>query len=47
MGLELFTEQGIYKLATILKSKTAIEVSIRIMDTLKNYMNVIRKKDIN
>ena len=29
----VFTEQGIYMLATILKSKVATEVSIRIMDT--------------
>ena len=29
----VFTEQGIYMLATILKSKVAINVSITIMDT--------------
>ena len=29
----VFTEQGIYMLATILKSKEATNVSIRIMDT--------------
>ena len=32
----VFTEQGIYMLATILKSKTATEVSIKIMDTFVN-----------
>ena len=30
-----FTEQGIYMLATILKSKVAINVSITIMDTFE------------
>jgi len=38
----VFTEQGVYMLATILKSKTAIEVSIRIMDTfvkMRHYIN--------
>ncbi len=38
----VFTEQGIYMLATILKSKTATEVSIRIMDTfvkMRHYIN--------
>lgn len=29
----VFTEQGVYMLATILKSKVATEVSIAIMDT--------------
>ena len=33
-GARVFTEQGIYMLATILKSDTATDVSIRIMDTL-------------
>lgn len=32
-GHTAFTEQGIYMLATILKSKEAVDVSIRIMDT--------------
>ena len=32
-GHTAFTEQGVYMLATILKSDIAIEVSIRIMDT--------------
>ena len=37
-----FTEQGVYMLATILKSKTATEVSIRIMDTFVNMRHYIR-----
>lgn len=43
----VFTEQGIYMLATILKSKVATEVSIRIMDTfvkMRHYINY--NKDI-
>lgn len=39
----VFTEQGIYMLATILKSKVATEVSIRIMDTfvrMRHYINL-------
>lgn len=38
----VFTEQGVYMLATILKSKIATEVSIRIMDTfvkMRHYIN--------
>ena len=38
----VFTEQGVYMLATILKSKTATEVSIAIMDTfvkMRHYIN--------
>jgi hypothetical protein len=38
----VFTEQGIYMLATILKSDVAIDVSIRIMDTfvkMRHYIN--------
>ena len=38
----VFTEQGVYMLATILKSKQATEVSIRIMDTfvkMRHYIN--------
>lgn len=41
-GARVFTEQGVYMLATILKSKTAVEVSIRIMDTfvkMRHYIN--------
>ena len=38
----IFTEQGVYMLATILKSKEAIKTSIRIMDTfvkMRHYIN--------
>lgn len=38
----VFTEQGLYMLATILKSKTATQVSIAIMDTfvkMRHYIN--------
>ena len=38
----VFTEQGVAMLATVLKSKTATEVSIRIMDTfvkMRHYIN--------
>ena len=41
-GARVFTEQGIYMLATILKSKVATEVSIRIMDAfvkMRHYIN--------
>ena len=41
-GARVFTEQGIYMLATILKTKVATEVSIRIMDTfvkMRHYIN--------
>ena len=37
-----FTEQGVYMLATILRSERATEVSIRIMDTfvkMRHYIN--------
>ena len=48
----VFTEQGVAMLATILKSKAAIEVSINIMDafvTLRHYIsdNLIEQKYIN
>lgn len=39
----VFIEQGVYMLATILKSKVATEVSIRIMDTfvkMRHYINL-------
>ncbi len=42
----VFTEQGVYMLATILKSKVATEVSIRIMDTfvkMRHYINFNRE----
>ena len=38
----VFTEQGIYMLATIIKSKEAVDVSIRIMDTfvkMRHFIN--------
>ena len=41
-GHTAFTEQGVYMLATILKSNVAAEVSIRIMDTfvkMRHYIN--------
>ena len=41
-GARVFTEQGVYMLATILKSKVATLVSIRIMDTfvkMRHYIN--------
>ena len=44
----VFTEQGLYMLATILKSKVATEVSIAIMDTfvkMRHYINY--NKDTN
>ena len=48
----VFTEQGVAMLATILKSKVAVEVSIRIMDAfvaMKKYIsnNLIEQKYIN
>ena len=48
----VFTEQGVAMLATILKSKTAIETSIRIMDAfvlMKQYIssNLIEQRFIN
>lgn len=43
----LFTEQGIYMLATILKTKKATEATIRIMDTFVNMRKLINQnKDI-
>ena len=51
-GHFVFTEQGVAMLATILKSKVATEVSIRIMDTfvsMRHYLNtnLIEQKYIN
>lgn len=43
----VFTEPGIYMLSTILKSKVAINVSVRIMDTFVNMRKHINEnKDI-
>ena len=44
-GARVFTEQGVYMLATILKSKTATEVSIRIMDTFVRMRHYIKYND--
>lgn len=41
-GATVFTEQGVYMLATVLKSKVATKVSIAIMDTfvkMRHYIN--------
>ncbi len=48
----VFTEQGVAMLSTILKSKTATEISIRIMDAfaaMRHYIsdNLIEQKHIN
>ena len=48
----VFTEQGVYMLATILKSKIATQVTLEIMDTfviMKRYLNtsLIEQKYIN
>ena len=41
----VFTEQGVYMLATILKSKEAIQTSIRIMDTFVKMRHYIKYND--
>ena len=51
-NIRVFTEQGVAMLSTILKSKIAIEVSIRIMNafvTMRHYIsdNLIEQKFIN
>ena len=51
-AVRVFTEQGVAMLATILKSKTAIQVSIAIMDTfvaMRKYIssNLLEQKYIN
>ena len=51
-GHTAFTEQGVAMLSTILKSKIAVEVSIRIMDafvSMRHYIsdNLIEQKYIN
>lgn len=41
-NIRVFTEQGVYMLATILKSKVATQISIAIMDTfvkMRHYLN--------
>ena len=39
----VFTEQGVAMLATILKSKVATEVSIRIMDAFSLLKNILKE----
>lgn len=51
-GHTVFTEQGVYMLATILKSKVATKITIAIMDAfvaIKNIINtsLIKQKYIN
>ena len=46
-GNTVFTEQGIYMLATILKTKVATEATIKIMDTFVKIRRLINEnKDI-
>ncbi len=50
--VRVFTEQGVAMLSTILKSKIAVEVSIRIMDafvSMRHYIssNLLEQKYIN
>ncbi len=45
-GHTAFTEQGVYMLATILKSKVATEVSIAIMDTFVKMRHYINYNDV-
>ncbi len=44
-GHTVFVEQGVYMLATILKSDVATEVSIRIMDTFVKMRHYIKYND--
>ena len=51
-GHTVFTEQGVYMLATILKSKTATEITLHIVDTfimMKKYIsnNLLEQKYIS
>lgn len=39
---KLFTEQGIYMLATILKSKVATDITVKIIRTFANMRNLIK-----
>lgn len=43
----VFTEQGVYMLAKILKSKVATEVSIRIMDTFVKMRYICKRLKVN
>jgi len=42
---KLFTEQGIYMLATILKSKVATDITVKIIRTFANMRNLIKAND--
>ena len=42
---KLFTEQGIYMLATILKSKVATEITVMIIRTFSNMRKLIKSND--
>lgn len=43
----VFTEQGVYMLATILKSKVATEVTLNIMDTFVKMRKYISNELLN
>ena len=42
-GNTVFTEQGIYMLATILKTKVAVEATIKIMDTFVGLRKIVNE----
>jgi ribosomal protein S6 len=42
---KLFTEQGIYMLATILKSKVATDITVKIIRTFANMRSLIKAND--
>ena len=42
---KLFTEQGVYMLATILKSKVATEITVKIIRTFANMRSLIKTND--
>lgn len=42
---KLFTEQGIYMLATVLKSKVATEITVKIIRTFANMRRLIKSND--
>jgi hypothetical protein len=42
---KLFTEQGIYMLATVLKSKVATEITVKIIRTFANMRKLIKSND--
>lgn len=45
-NLKLFTEQGIYMLATILKSKVASDITVMIIRTFANMRSLIKSNDL-